>query len=231
MSWHNVLNIILFFIFLVASVSSQGYMGTVTTGTGIISPITVGKVASSPANIGSFSSLANYTGSWSLDLKGPTTRHIELQIFQDANLIGGSGQMTENDAGDLVTVGGVVKGESPTVFISTVDGQKLLQLELSSSGNSIVGKYDQISKGGNLETGTVTGTIALPAGQTRITDLGKYVNPSATAGAYIGKSVQSLESQNSANSTRYFKESRSFYQSSNGQISSSDGTTVTSSTI
>jgi len=60
----------LLFACLIILASSQGYMGTVSTGTGILSPLTVGFDASSPVVMGAISSQVNLTGSWSLDLKG-----------------------------------------------------------------------------------------------------------------------------------------------------------------
>ena len=62
--------IALLFICLAANASSQGYMGTVSTGTGIVPALTVGKGSISASNVGAISSRANLTGSWALDLIG-----------------------------------------------------------------------------------------------------------------------------------------------------------------
>ena len=84
---------LILFISLIAIASSQGYMGTVTTGTGIVPPLTVGKGAISPASVGALSTQLNLTGSWSVDLKGSEIRHLDLQMFQESDLIMGSGLM------------------------------------------------------------------------------------------------------------------------------------------
>jgi hypothetical protein len=68
-------------------------MGTVTTGTGKVPPLTVGKGTISSANTGALSTEANLTGSWSADLKGSQVRHLDLQVFQESDLIMGTGQM------------------------------------------------------------------------------------------------------------------------------------------
>jgi hypothetical protein len=48
--------IALLFLSLAANVSSQGYMGTVSTGTGIIPALTVGKSSISASHVGAISS-------------------------------------------------------------------------------------------------------------------------------------------------------------------------------
>ena len=52
MALNKISMALLLFISLIAVASSQGYMGTVTTGTGIVPPLTVGKGAISPAGVG-----------------------------------------------------------------------------------------------------------------------------------------------------------------------------------
>jgi hypothetical protein len=222
---------VLLLVCLVLPASSQGYMGTVSTGTGIISPLTVGFGSAAAANLGSSSSLVNLTGSWSVDLKAQTAVHLDLQVFQMDRLLGGSGEMDQGGVIQTATAAGFVQGDRPTVFIMLPDGNRVIRLELAASGTALAGGFDSVSRDGSSEAGTVTGSMVLAAGGRQTKALGTGVNPSATSGAWVGKAVKSLDSQNSQGSSGRFVESRSFYQESTGLgTTTSEGTTTTSRT-
>ncbi len=182
--------IALLFICLVANASTQGYMGTVSTGTGIIPALTVGKSSISASQVGAISSRANLTGSWALDLLG-TTRHFDLQMYQEDDLILGSGQMSAEKRGLAATAAGSVTGDRPTIFITVIDSSQVFRLKLSVSGEALAGEYDSLSQTEARQSGTVTGRITIAAKKSPATALGKSVNPSATAGAWVGKATQS----------------------------------------
>jgi len=184
--------IVLLFISLAANASSQGYMGTVSTGTGIVPAITVGKSSISASNVGAVSSQENLTGSWALDLKGTGIRHVDLQMYQEDDLILGSGQISADQSGLAVTAAGFVAGNRPTIFISLIDQAQVFRLKLSVSGASFAGEYDFLSATMPRESGTVTGRITPSAKKSQATTLGKSINPSATSGAWVGKATQSI---------------------------------------
>ncbi|MHB8117153.1 MAG: hypothetical protein ACYDHX_00245 [Methanothrix sp.] len=183
--------IALLFISLAANVSSQGYMGTVSTGTGIIPALTVGKGLISASNVGAISSRANFTGSWALDLKGAQIRHFDLQMYQEDDLILGAGQLSADQSGLTVTAAGSVAGDRPTIFISLIDTEQVFRLKLSVSGEALAGEYDSLSPTRSRESGTVTGHITLAAKKSLATTLGKSVNPSASSGARVGRGTSS----------------------------------------
>jgi hypothetical protein len=184
--------IALLFICLVANASTQGYMGTVSTGTGIIPALTVGKGSISASQVGAISSRANLTGSWALDLLGTQTRHFDLQIYQEDDLILGSGR-SQDQSGLAVTAAGSVAGDRPTIFISLIDSSQVFRLKLSVSGDALAGEYDSLSQTESRQSGTVTGRITLTAKKSPATALGKSVNPSATAGAWVGRATESSQ--------------------------------------
>jgi hypothetical protein len=221
--------IALLFISLALNASSQGYMGTVSTGTGILPAITVGKGSIPTSNVGAVSSQANLTGSWALDLNGAQKRHFDLQMYQEGDLILGAGQLSADQSGSAVTAAGYMAGDRPTIFISLIDTEQTFRLKLSVSGGALAGEYDSLSQTGLHETGTVTGHITFPAWQVQATALGRSINPSATSGAWVGKAAQSMQSDNS--SSGHFTEKKSIYKSGNGQgaISSTEESQVTSS--
>jgi hypothetical protein len=183
--------IALLFICLVANASTQGYMGTVSTGTGIIPALTVGKGSISASQVGAISSRANLTGSWALDLKGAQTRHFDLQMYQEDDLILGSGLMSAEKSGLAANAAGSVAGDRPTIFITLVDSSQVFRLKLSVSGEALAGEYDSLSQTETRQSGTVTGRITIAAKKSPAIALGKSVNPSATAGAWVGKAAQS----------------------------------------
>ncbi|MFZ2471470.1 MAG: hypothetical protein WAW52_05945 [Methanothrix sp.] len=187
----KVILISLLFISLATNTSAQGYMGTVSTGTGIVPALTVGKGSISASNVGAISSRANLTGSWAIDLKGTLIRHFDLQMYQEDALILGSGP-SQDQSGLALTAAGYVAGDRPTIFISLIDTQQVFRLKLSVSGEALAGEYDSLSPTGQREAGTVTGRITFAAAKGHATTLGKSVNPSATAGAWVGKAAQSI---------------------------------------
>lgn len=180
----------LLFACLVILASSQGYMGTVSTGTGILSPLTVGSGSSSPVVMGAISSQVNLTGSWSLDLKGKNIKHLDLQILQESDMIVGSGTMTSNGASHKVAVAGSAAGDRPTIFVAPFNQTEAFRLKLSASRTALAGEYDLLSAGGVRESGTITGSVALATKQGSPTVLGTGTNPSATSGAFVGAAAQ-----------------------------------------
>ena len=188
-----------FFICLVlniSQVSSQGYMGTVTTGTGIVPPITVGKSSGAAESVGALSSLANLTGTWSIDLRDVGTKHIDLQVLQNKELIMGYGDITENGAREKVTASGFLSGDMLSLFVSIVDRPEVYRLDLATSGTSLSGRYDAIAAGGARWSGTATGSIALSSPSSssfgRAASLARVSNPATTSGAFVGKAAQTL---------------------------------------
>ncbi len=186
-------------------------------------PLTVGLSSSSGVTLGALSSLPNLTGSWSIDLKGQQIRHLDLQMFQESDLILGYGQMTADGASQTVAAAGSVAGDIPTVFISLIDRPEVFRLKLSASGTALAGGYESLSVAGVRESGTVTGSMTLVM-QDQPSILGTAAKPSATSGALVGSAAQILSD---GNSSSHLTESRSFYQSSSGQGSTtSEGTTT-----
>lgn len=192
--------IVLLFISLAANASAQGYMGTVSTGTGIIPALTVGKGSISATNVGAISSRANLTGRWALDLLGTQIRHFDLQMYQEDDLILGSGQMPAEQSGLAANAAGSVTGDRPTIFITLIDTVQVFRLKLSISGDALAGEYDSLSPTGWNESGTVTGLITPAAGESRATPLGTGVNPSATSGAWVGSVTKSIYKSSSQGS-------------------------------
>ncbi len=183
--------IVLLFICLVANASTQGYMGTVSTGTGIIPALTVGKSSISASHVGAISSRSNLTGSWALDLLGTQTRHFDLEMYQEDDLILGFGQMSAEQSDLAVTATGSVAGDRPTIFITLIDSSQVFRLKLSVSGEALAGEYDYLSHTKSRQSGTVTGRITLTAKKSLATMLGKSANPSASSGARVGKATKS----------------------------------------
>jgi hypothetical protein len=228
MGSNKILIAVILFISLIASASSQGYMGTITTGTGIVPPLAVGKGTISPASVGALSTQANLTGSWSVDLKGSEVRHLDLQVFQESDLIMGSGQMLADGASLAVTVAGSAAGDRSTIFVSNIEKPEVFRLELSASGTALAGEYDSLASSSGRESGTVTGSIALSSQQNQPTVLSRSQSLSATTGALP---VETMEDQKEPDASNHLIENKSVYKSSNGQIitSTMEGTQATTS--
>lgn len=180
------------FLCLAANASSQGYMGTVSTGTGILEPITVGKSTVASSSVGAVSMQENLSGTWALDLRGAEIRHFNLQVLQKRDLIAGSGLMSSGQESQAVTVAGYVNANRPTIFISVIDSLQAFRVGLSHSGSSLSGEYDFISENAASESGTAIGRLTRTAPTSRATILGNGTNPSATAGAYVGSATKRI---------------------------------------
>lgn len=200
---------------MATNASSQGYMGTVNTGAGIVPVLTVGKGLIPANNVGAISSMENLTGSWALDMLGIQKRHFDLQMYQEDDLILGAGQLAADQGGLAMTAAGYVAGGRPTIFISLIGKEQLFRLTLSVSGDVLTGEYDSLFATESRESGTVTGSITLAAGKSPVTTLGKSVNPGATSGARVGRDT---EYQNDFDASNHIIENKSIYKSSNGQI-------------
>lgn len=177
---------------LSSSVYSQGYMGTISTGTGILEPITVGKSTISPARAGAISMQENLSGSWTLDLKGQESRHFDLQVVHKGDLIAGLGKMSSGQGSQSVAVAGYVSGNRPIIFINGIDRDQTFRIMLTYSGSSLAGEYDFISQDAASESGTATGQMTLTAPASRARVLGNGTNPSASAGAYVGSATKGI---------------------------------------
>ncbi len=231
-----------FLLCLVIQASSQGYLGTVSTGTGIESPITVGSGASpQAASIGAAAAQANLTGTMSLNLIDGVVRQLNLDIFQSGDLLLGYGNMTTPTGSQRVTAAGSLTTNGMMLYISAVDVPEVYRLEITGSGASLAGRYQAFIANGAAWSGTVTGVSnqilsyrpmttlggGADAGSLGMT-IGQPAGTSGTAvgGTAVGQSVGTLVSPIGSNS---LTRNRSFYSSSNGQTIDSDGTTITTS--
>ena len=184
-----------------ANASSQGYMGTVATGTGTVPALTVGKSSISTSELGALSGQPNLTGTWSLDLNGPFIRHIDLQAIQKGDFIMGTGLMDKGTTS--VTAAGSVAAGGATLFVCQADGGMALRLYLTVSGTSLAGEYDLLSADGPYASGTVTGSMnpsvqlrhVTPLGGSSRTSAGTSANSGAGTGAFVGSAVQSIQEQ------------------------------------
>ncbi len=184
---------LILFICFSSGVSSQGYVGTVSTGTGIIPAITVGKSAVSSTEIGAVSTQSNLSGSWSLDLKGSFAGHIDLQINQNGDFIMGSGLLSSEKGTSSVTAAGSMSSNSPTVFICPVDGKEAFRLYLSVSSTSLSGKYDSLSSDGSFASGTVTGSMILIEDDSQVKDLSGSTGSNVSSGAWVGSAAKNTQ--------------------------------------
>ena len=155
---------ILVLLILLSGAASQGYMGTVSTGRGILTPITVGEEESSQAQVGLSGGL-NLTGSWSANLKGSPARHLDLEMFQQDDLVMGSGQLSSEGRRINITAAGSVGTKDLMVFVMAAGGEEVIRMELSASKTAITGVYEALSRGMPIESGTLTGSVILSAPQ------------------------------------------------------------------
>lgn len=228
---------ILFLLCLVIQASSQGYVGTVSTGTGIESPITVGSGATPQrASVGAAAAQANLTGTMSLNLIDGVTRQVNLDIFQSGDLLLGYGDMTTGTGSQRVTAAGSLTANGMMLYISAVDVPEVYRLEIIGSGASLTGRYQAFIANGAAWSGTVTGVSDQILSYRPMTTLGSGANagsmgttvgqPAGTLGTTVGQPVGTLAQPIGSNN---LTKNRSFFTSSNGQTqtTTSDGTTTT----
>lgn len=238
---------ILFLIGLAMQASSQGYLGTVNTGTGIEAPITVGSgAAPQGASIGA-STAENLTGTMSLNLIDGITRQIGLNIIQSSDLLLGYGNMTSGTGTQRVNAAGSQTTNGMTLYILPVDAAEVYRLNIAGSGASLSGRYQAFAANGATWSGTVTGvsdqildyrqTTALGSGASAGSSGAVVGQPAGVSAQPIGQlaGVTAQPIGQSAGliglpaSQNNLGGNRSFYSSSNGQTTTtSDGTTTIS---
>ncbi len=229
---------ILFFICLVIPASSQGYLGTVNTGTGIEQPLTVGSGATPQGtSVGGVSvAKANLTGTISLNLIDGITRQLSLNVYQNEDLLLGYGNMSTGTGSQRVAAAGSLTANGMVLYITGIDVPEVYRLEITGSGASLAGRYQAFIANGAAWSGSVTGVSDQILSYRPITTLGQGVNagsmggiagqPIGTPGTIVGQPIGALAQPiGSNNLTR----NRSFYSSSNGQVTATDGTTTTTS--
>jgi hypothetical protein len=191
---------ILFLLCLVIQASSQGYLGTVSTGTGIESPITVGSGATPQgASVGAAAAQANLTGTMSLNLIDGVTRQLNLDIFQSGDLLLGYGNMTTGTGSQRVTAAGSLTANGITLYISAVDTPEVYRLEITGSGASLAGRYQAFIANGAAWSGTVTGVSSQILSYRPATTIGSGASagsigttvgqPAGTLGTAVGQPV------------------------------------------
>jgi hypothetical protein len=215
---------ILFLFCLVIQTSSQGYVGTVNTGTGIEAPITVGYgAAPQGASVGA-SAAANLTGTMSLNLIDGITRQINLDIIQSGDLLLGYGNMTSGTGIQRVTAGGALMANGITLYILPADVPEVYRLNIVGSGTSLSGRYQAIAANGASWAGTVTGVSDRILDSRTATALGSGASagllgtvagqPVGAIAQPIGQGIGSVSQPVIPNN---IGRSRSFSTSSNGQ--------------
>ncbi len=233
---------LLILICMAALASSQGYMGTVSTGTGIESPITVGSGASPQgATVGETGTLANMNGTLSLDLSDGMARHLDLNILQSGDILMGYGNMTTDTSSQRVTAAGSLTRSGMELFVTLVDVPEVYRLGFSGLGSSLAGRYNAFAANGAVWSGNVNGLSSQIQGYRPATVLGSGVNAGsmgAVAGTPAGTPLAigvptgvPTGVQTGTPSNSYTIGNRSFYSSSNGQTTTttSDGVTTTTS--
>ncbi len=228
---------ILILMCLAMQASSQGYLGTVNTGTGIEQPITVGSGASPQgATVGSPAAASNLTGTMSLNLIDGVTRQVSLDIIQNGDMMLGYGNMTTGAGTERITAAGSQTGTGTTLYLLPSNAPEVYRLEITGSGASLAGRYQAFAANGAAWSGRVTGVSSQILSYRPATVIGSGANAGlsgATVGQPGGVAVQpvgqaaGLLNQPLGNS---LGRNRSFFSSSNGQTTTttSDGTTTTS---
>lgn len=228
MGANRILLSVLILICLASQALSQGYAGTVTTGTGIVPPLKVGSSTATAANIGSFAQ-SNLAGAWSIDLKDVKLQHLELNMLQNREVLMGYGNITTDDGSQRVTAAGYASGNEMDLFVSAIDGSLMYRLELSPSGKSITGKYNAYSADGGVLSGTAMGSLSSSAALSDKVPVALGKDLSQTPSKDVRNSAVTSESTQGATSSGpdHAIKSRSFYSTySNGQATTSDITAL-----
>ncbi|MGA9100160.1 MAG: hypothetical protein WB392_14650 [Methanotrichaceae archaeon] len=130
----------------------------------------------------------NATGTWSLDLLGEPTRHIDLSITQNKDAIMGYGAISGGNGTQRVTASGSLSGDKIVLTVMPINSLDLYKLDLSIDPHTS-GTYTAYSASGDTWSGDVTGTT--PAGISSTADLG---SGSASLGQGYSRSVSSSTS-------------------------------------
>lgn len=233
---------ILFLICLVIPAESQGYLGTVNTGTGIEQPLTVGSGATPHgASVGGVSAAqANLTGTMSLSLIDGVTRQLNLNIYQNADLLMGYGNMSTGTGIQRVAAAGSLTTNGLTLYVTGIDVPAVYRLEITGSGTSLAGRYQAFMANGAAWSGSVTGVSNQILSYRPVATIGQGANaglvgttigqPVGTQGTSVGQVAggQPAGTIILPTGSNNLNRNVSFFSSSNnGQAVTTDGTTTT----
>jgi hypothetical protein len=102
-------------------------------------------------------------------------------MFQQDDLIMGSGQLSSEGRSINITAAGSVGTKDLMVFVMPAGGEEVLRMELSASKTAITGVYEAFSRGMPIESGTLTGSVILSASQDKEITIISAATPLSTA--------------------------------------------------
>jgi len=206
---------IFLFICTISQAQSQEYTGPGSTVKGLLPPLPVGSGEVPVVGLGSAPASINLTGSWSVELRDITTRHVDLQMVQGGDLLMGRGTMIADGMEAGVVAAGSISGNRLNLFVCTQDGQEMYRLRLSSAGSSVSGDFQALSNEGGTRAGSASGLISTPLLSGTATMLGKGGYASSAA---VGRSAQSLEDLPASDSSDHVIRKRSFSSTYDGTM-------------
>ncbi len=84
---------------------------------------------------------ASAAGTWAFTLTDVRTSFLKLNLYQTADAVYGSGELTENGVVTSVTAGGTVLGDRLSLYVTPEGSSNLYRLSLSITQGSMDGDY------------------------------------------------------------------------------------------
>jgi hypothetical protein len=102
----------------------------------------------------------NVTGTWSFDLLGGITRHIDLSMIQNRDAVMGNGAMTGDNGTKRVTASGMLTSNRLSLTVMPINSLDLYKLDLSLDPKTS-GTYTFYPASGATRSGDVSGTAPI----------------------------------------------------------------------
>ncbi len=137
-----------------------------------MSPGATARGVRTPVQIIAGLGVAPAAGSWSFTLTDMATRYLNLNLYQTADAVFGSGQLVEGGISTQVTAGGTVLGNRLSMYVTPVGSMNLYRFSLLITPGSMDGDYIYTAPG-ITQPGVAFGSLvaaqgALPATQTAV---------------------------------------------------------------
>ncbi len=126
-----------------------------------MSPHVSGKGVSTPVTVINGLGFAPAAGSWALTLNDVDKSYLKLDLYQTADAVFGSGELTGNGVVTAVTVGGSVLGDRLALFVIPAGSQNMYRFSLTIKPGSIDGEYI-FTAPGITQPGVAFGSLLSP---------------------------------------------------------------------
>jgi hypothetical protein len=128
------------------------------------------------------SSLANIAGGWTLNLDNAETKSLKLTLYQNNDAVFGSGDITVSGNTNPVSAGGVLNGNSLTLYVVPSGEPSLYRIDMIVGPGSMTGSYVFSKQAAAQQSGSASGSLTEASASIPITTRNVVITTQVGAG-------------------------------------------------